>query len=104
MAYYFTELYGIDQTEYLNPNNYNNSGRNMRIVSGLIRKLYGAVNTSDYEYVNYYRTHYGNIPLWITINVLTFVSLSKMYKVLPQSLRSKVCKNFFSINQKGLIL
>lgn len=102
MAYYFTELHGIDQAEYLNPNNYNNSGRNMRTVSGLIKKLYGAVNTNDYEYVNYYRTQYGNIPLWITTNILTFGSLSKMYKVLPQSLRSKVCKHFFSVNQKEL--
>ena len=63
MAYYFTELHGADQAEYLNPNNYNNSRRNVVTVSGLIKKLYGAINTKDYEYVNYYRAQYGNIPL-----------------------------------------
>lgn len=102
MAYYFTELHGTDQTKYLDPSNYDNCKRNRNTISGLIKKLYGATKTTDYEYVNYYRTQYQNIPLWVTTNVLTFGSLSKMYKVLPQSLRSKVCKHFPSVNQKEM--
>lgn len=102
MAYYFIESHGISQTEYLNPNNYNNVPRNQKTISGLMKKIYGAITTKEYEYVNYYRSQYGNIPLWVTTSVLTFGSLSKMYNVLPQSLRSKVCRHFPAIHQKQL--
>ena len=102
IAYYFIEAHGISQTEYMNPHNYNNSPRNRKIISGLIRKLHGAVTTTDYTHVNYYRSKYGNIPLWVTTSVLTFGSLSKMYNVLAQSLRSKICRHFPNVNQRQL--
>lgn len=102
IAYYFIEKHGISQTEYTNPDNYNNIPQNQKTINGLLRKLYGAVNSTEYEYVNYHRSHYGNIPLWITTSVLTFGSLSKMYNVLPQSLRSKICRHFPPINQRQL--
>ncbi len=102
MAYYFMELHGIEQAEYMNPNNYHNILRNKKTIDGLIKKLYGAVNTTEYEYVNYYRSQFRNIPLWVTTSVLTFGSLSKMYSVLPQPLRSKVCRHFPSVNQRQL--
>lgn len=102
IAYYFVECYGISQAAYMNPDHYNNTARNRKTISGLMRKLYGAVSASDYTYVNYYRAEYGNIPLWITTSVLTFGSLSKMYSVLTQSLRSKICRHFPEINQRQL--
>ena len=102
IAYHFVEVHGISQTEYMNPCNYNNTSRNKKIIAGLIRKLHGAITTTDYTHVNYYRTKYGNIPLWITTSVLTFGSLSKMYNVLEQSLRSKICRHFSNINQRQL--
>lgn len=102
MSYYFSEKYGETQTAYLNADNYSNSQRNRKIILRLISTLQRAVNTTDYVYINYYRSNYNNIPLWVLSNVLTFGNLSKMYKVFPQSLRSKVCKNFGSINQKQL--
>lgn len=101
-AYYFCELHGASQTEYLNPDNYNRQPHNEKTVQGLIKKLYGAVNTKEYDYINYYRTQHKNVPLWVTVNILTFGSLSKMYDVLPHSLRSKICRHFYSVNQKQL--
>ncbi len=102
MSYYFSEKYGESQAAYLNANNYNNSQRNRKIISRLIPTLQRAVNATDYVYINYYREKYNNIPLWVLINTLTFGNLSKMYKVFPQSLQSKVCKNFDCINQKQM--
>lgn len=102
MSYYFSEKYGESQTAYLDENNYNNSRRNHKIISRLISTLQRAVNTTDYVYINYYRANYNNIPLWVLSNVLTFGNLSKMYKVFPQSLQSKVCKNFGCINRKQM--
>ncbi len=102
MSYYFSEKYGESQAAYLDENNYNNSRRNHKIISRLISTLQRAVNTTDYVYINYYRTNYNNIPLWVLSNVLTFGNLSKMYKVFPQSLQSKICKNFGCINRKQM--
>ena len=102
IAHYFIGVYGISQNEYMNPDNYNNILRNQNTINGLIKKLYGAINSTEHNYVNYHRTQYGNIPLWVITNVLTFGSLSKMYNVLPQSLRSKICRHFPSVNQRQL--
>lgn len=102
MSYYFSEKYGEAQTAYLDQHNYNNSRQNQKIIVRLLATLQRAVTTTDYIYINYYRTTYGNIPLWVLINVLTFGNLSKMYKVFPQSLRSKICKDFGIINQRQL--
>ena len=102
MSYYFSEKYGETQDAYLIASNYNDGRRNHKIISRLISTLQRAVNTTDYAYINYYRSTYNNIPLWVLSNVLTFGNLSKMYKVFPQSLQSKVCKNFGSVNQRQM--
>lgn len=102
MSYYFSEKYGEMQDAYLDVHNFNNSHRNHKTVLKLISTLNRAATTTDYVYINYYRTTYGNIPLWVLINVLTFGNLSKMYQVFPQSLQSKVCKSIGKVNQKQL--
>lgn len=102
MSYYFSEKYGELQSAYLDIHSYDNNPRNNKIIVRLLATLQRAVTTTDYAYINYYRTTYENIPLWVLVNVLTFGNLSKMYKVFPQSLRSKICKNFQVINQRQL--
>lgn len=102
MSYYFCEKYGESQSAYLDINNFNNTRRTYKTVSRLISTLQRAVTTTDYVYINYYRNTYRNIPLWVLINVLTFGNLSKMYQVFPQSLQSKICKNFGIINQRQM--
>lgn len=99
MSYYFTETYGAEQSEYLNPQNYNYTRRNKTTIARLIATLQRATTTTDYAYINYYRNTYGEIPLWVLANVLTFGNLSKMFQVFPQSLKSKVSKNFEPLNQ-----
>ncbi len=102
MSYYFSEKYGESQTAYLDINNYNNTRKHHATIARLIATLNRAASTRDYVYIDYYRSTYGNIPLWVLINVLTFGNLSKMYQVFPQSLQSKVCKNFGIINRKQM--
>ena len=80
-------------------NNYNNTKRNHSTIVKLIATLKRATITTDYTYINYYRKTYGEIPLWGLANVLTFGNSSKMFRVFPQSLKSKVSKNFEPLNQ-----
>ncbi len=102
MSYYFSEKYGESQAAYLDINNYNNTRKNHATIARLIATLNRAASTRDYVYIDYYRSTYCNIPLWVLINVLTFGNLSKMYQVFPQSLQSKICKNFGIINRKQM--
>ena len=99
MSYYFTEMYGAEQKQYLDANNYNHTKRNHATIVKLIATLKRATTTTDYTYINYYRKTYGEIPLWVLANVLTFGNLSKMFRVFPQSLKSKVSKNFEPLKQ-----
>ena len=75
MSYYFTEMYGAEQKQYLDANNYNNIKRNHATIVKLIATLKRATTTTDYTYINYYRKTYGEIPLWVLANVLTFGNL-----------------------------
>ena len=65
MSYYFTEMYGAEQKQYLDANNYNNTKRNHATIVKLIATLKRATTTTDYTYINYYRKTYGEIPLWV---------------------------------------
>ena len=72
--------------------------RHMRsLMSYYFSEKYGESQTAYLD-----ENNYNNIPLWVLSNVLTFGNLSKMYKVFPQSLQSKVCKNFGCINRKQM--
>lgn len=102
MSYYFSELYGESQEAYLDKNNFNSNRRNYKTVARLLSTLHRAVRTTDYPYINHYRDKYNNIPLWVLINILTFGNLSKMYQLFPQSLQSKICKNFGTVNQRQM--
>ena len=102
ISYYFVECYGISQDEYLNVNNYNKARKYKNVINKLVVILEKTTNTTDYNYINYYRETYGNLPLWVTTNVLTFGSLSKMFTVLPKSIKSRICKHFNNINQNQM--
>ena len=92
MSYYFTEMYGAEQKQYLDANNYNNTKKkscnNRKVDSDLKR----ATTTTDYTYINYYRKTYGEIPLWVLANVLTFGNLSKNVPSVSAVLKIKSIK------------
>ena len=102
ISYYFTQYYGIALKQYLDIKNHNDTKRNHATIVKLISTLKRATTTTDYTYINYYRKTYGNIPLWVSINILTFGNISKMFQVFPQSLKSKVLKNFEQLNQRQM--
>ncbi|MCD7885814.1 MAG: Abi family protein [Lachnospiraceae bacterium] len=102
MSYSFSEKYGESQTAYLDVNNFNFCKKNRKTIIRLIATLQRTTTTTDYAYINHYRDTYGNIPLWVLVNVLTFGNLSKMYQVFPQTLQSKICKSVKTVNPKQM--
>lgn len=103
LSYYFTDKHGESQVHYLNPNNYTNNPRYQSDVSRLISTLSNlANNNSDYPYINHQRNAYGNVPLWVLVNGISFGSLSKFYSFVSQDIRIKVSKNFEKVNERQL--
>jgi abortive infection bacteriophage resistance protein len=103
LSYHFTQTFGERQEEYLDNNNYNYVPINQYEIDKLIRKLNYLANTdTHYEYINYHRTHYSNVPLWVLVNALPLGSVSKIYCFSKFSIQSKVCKDFDNLNERQL--
>ena len=56
----------------------------------------------DYPYIKHYRHTHKNVPLWVLINAVTFGTLSKFYSFMTFDLKTKVSKNFDSVNERQL--
>lgn len=103
ISFYFCEKYGEKQGEYLKVSNYNDSPKNKRDIDRLIKILrrYTEGNT-DYHYINHASTKYGNVPLWVLINALTFGNISKFYLLSKYDMQAKISRNFEGINESQL--
>lgn len=103
LSYYFTEKHGEQQMHYLNSANYTQNPRYAADVARLIATLDKLANrNSDYPYINHQRNTYGNVPLWVLVNGITFGTLSKFYSFTTQDLKVKISKNFDKVNEKQL--
>ena len=103
LSNHFTEKYGEAQIHYLNPKNFSPELRHRSNVARLIGNLNNLANiTTDYPYINHQRKKYGNVPLWVIVNALTFGSLSKFYSLSTPDIRVKVAKNFSGVTDKQL--
>ena len=105
VSYYFTEKNGDNQSAYLNIKNYNYVGKkNQRDINSLINILRSYVTKStDYQYINHAQKKYGNVPLWVLTNALTFGNISKMYMLLSQDIQSRISKNYLGINESQMV-
>lgn len=103
ISYTFCASHGEQQQEYLSPANYNYIPKNKQGIHKLIRMLERLANSNtDYEYLIHQRKVYGNVPLWVLVNALTFGQLSKFYSFLPFQLQSNISRNFVHVNEKAL--
>lgn len=103
LSYYFTEKFGAAQSFYLDKANYVPGKKYQADVTRLIGTLDKLANyNSDYPYINHQRNSYGNVPLWVLFNGVTFGTLSKFYSLITQDIQIKTSKNFTSVNEKQL--
>ena len=103
LSYAFCGTYSNNQSDYLNPNNYNNIPKFSAGISKLIRVLSNeAITNTEHTYVVYQRNTYGNVPLWVITKTLTMGQLSKMYSFLPTAIQAKISIHFQGISEKNL--
>lgn len=100
LSYHFCEKYGELQTEYLNPANYNLNKKNQGDINKMINCLAKAISLpSKYGYIVHHVNKYGNVPLWVAMNAITFGNLSKMYQYCTSDIRTKVSQNYVGVSE-----
>jgi len=104
LSYYFAENYGEDQKHYLSHTSYNYIPKHANGINQLISTLKDiATSSTNYHYVTHQRIKYKNVPLWVLVNVLTFGSITFMYRYLPQKIQIPISKNYDKVNEKELL-
>jgi abortive infection bacteriophage resistance protein len=103
LSYHFCEKYGDLQAEYLNTSNYNTTPKNAGGINKLIRTLTDVVTPpSNYSYITHHINTYGNVPLWVVMNALTFGSVAAMYQYCTTDVRTKVSQNYEKVSESEL--
>lgn len=103
LAYEFCSAHGESQGKYLDTQCYATSRDARRIMPKLLSMLnYIANKDTSHEYLAHYRKAYGNVPLWVAVNAMTFGQVSKMLMALRDSERARIAKRFGVKNPKEL--
>ncbi len=104
ISYYLSKTYGIKESDYLNPMNFNRAPERSRQVNDLIKKMKRQIhsNTNSHTATAHYNMNYGYIPLWIAVKVLSFGIVSELYNILkPQDQREVAV--FFKTDANNLM-
>jgi len=103
LSYYFSEKHGDRQGAYLDEGNYNVNKKNQHEIQRLIKSLKKSVSLpTHYTYIAHHIEAYGNVPLWVAMNALTFGQVSKMYQYTTSDIRTRISKNFDGVTEKQL--
>lgn len=104
LSYAFCEEYGSSQSKYLDKNNYVYSDQDSeKQLNKLLNTMLKRATESSKDYIEYQRKVHGEIPFWAILNSFPFGTLLTIYNHLPQSLQTKISKNFPNVkNSKEL--
>lgn len=109
LAHEFSRNHPNRNLDYLNCDNYNTTGHNLIEVSNLINDekrglnntLIKAIDDGD-KMICHYSVNYGQVPLWVFVNLLSFGTLSKMYKVMLFKERDAIAKSIGQISNNSV--
>ena len=104
ISYYLSKTYGIKESDYLNPANFNRAPEKSRQVNDLIKKMKRQIhsNTNSHTATAHYNINYGYIPLWIAVKVLSFGIVSELYSILKPCDQKEIAE-FFSAEASDLV-
>ncbi len=105
ISYHLSRTYGIKESNYLNPANFNRSNDKYRQVNDLIKKMKRQIraNASIHTATAHYQMNYGYIPLWIAVKVLSFGIVGELYIILKPNDQKEIA-NFFNVDADDLAL
>ena len=86
MSYQLSKKYGYKENDYLKPRNFTDRKDKQRQVQDIIKKMKRQVrvNAPQHTATKHYVDHYGYIPMWILVKVLSFGIVGELYQILKK--------------------
>ena len=101
--YQLSRKYGFKEKDYLNPDNFSQDSLQSRQVYDVLNKVKrqirvnGRKHTATFHYIE----HYGYIPFWILVKVLSFGIMAEFFDILKYEDQEDI-SNFYQINPEVL--
>ncbi len=104
ISYQLSRKYGYREEEYLKPRNFDHNPEKKRQISDLLHKMKRQVkiNANQHSATLHYMNHYGYIPLWVLVKVLSFGIVSEFYSILKLEDRLQIA-SIYNIDQEELM-
>ena len=86
ISYQLSKKYGYKESDYLKPKNFTDNPQKQRQVGDLIKKMKRQVrvNAPQHTATKHYVDHYGYIPMWILVKVLSFGIVGELFQILKK--------------------
>lgn len=103
MSYQLSKKYGFKDKDYLNPDNFTQDPSRSRQVFDIINKMKRQirVNGRQHSATLHYLDHYGYIPMWILVKVLSFGIISELFCILKYEDQMDIA-NFYKVDAQTL--
>ena len=99
----FCETFSELQADYTNPNNYwYDLDKNKKDIDKLVDQLKSLIRTKRYPYIEHAKKCHKNVPLWVILNAVSFGTISKIYQVQYQKVKSKIAMEYPFLNEGTL--
>lgn len=104
ISYQLSRKYGYREEEYLKPRNFDHNPEKKRQINDLLHKMKRQVkiNANQHSATLHYMNHYGYIPLWVLVKVLSFGIVSEFYSILKLEDRLQIA-SIYGIDQEELM-
>lgn len=96
ISYQLSKKYGYKEKEYLNAKNFTPDKDKSRRVKDLLEKMKRQIriNASTHNATMHYVSHYGYIPLWVLVKVLSFGIVCELYTILKKEDQTEIADIF----------
>ena len=102
-SYQLSKKYGFKEKDYLDPKNFSQDSLQSRQVYDVLNKVKrqirvnGRKHTATFHYIE----HYGYIPFWILVKVLSFGIMAEFYDILKYEDQADI-SHFYNISPETL--
>ncbi len=102
-SYQLSRKYGFKEKDYLNPKNFSQDSLQFRQVRDVLNKVKRQIRVNGRKHTAtfHYMEHYGYIPFWILVKVLSFGIVAEFYDILKYEDQDDISK-FYKINPETL--
>ena len=98
-SYQLSRKYGFKEKDYLDPKNFSQDSLQSRQVYDVLNKVRRQIRVNGRNHIAsfHYIEHYGYIPFWILVKVLSFGIMAEFYDILKYEDQDDI-SNFYKIS------